>query len=70
MIVPCMAAMCSYPMYPHTPRFITRMTVIKVSGARRGAKSQILGARSQNDARLLRKILDRSGLRVGARKSF
>jgi hypothetical protein len=35
-----------------------------------GAKSQILGAGSQEDARLLRKILDRSGLRLGARNLF
>jgi hypothetical protein len=35
-----------------------------------GAKSQILGAGSQDDTRLLRRILDRSGLCVGARKSF
>jgi hypothetical protein len=35
-----------------------------------GAKSQILGAGSQDDARMLPIILDRSGLCVGARKSF
>jgi hypothetical protein len=35
-----------------------------------GAKSQILGAGSQDDAGLLRRILDRLGLSVGARKSF
>jgi hypothetical protein len=35
-----------------------------------GAKSQILGVGSQDDARLLRIILDRPGLCVGARKSF
>jgi hypothetical protein len=36
----------------------------------RGAKSQFLGAGSQVDARLLRKILGRWGLRVGAGNLF
>ena len=35
-----------------------------------GAKSQTLGAGSQDDARLLRRILGRSGLRVGAGNLF
>jgi len=35
-----------------------------------GLCASFLGAGSQVDARLLRKILGRSGLRVGARKSF
>jgi hypothetical protein len=37
---------------------------------RRGAKSQIVGAGLQDDTRLLRELLGRSGLCVGARKSL